>query len=239
MDLYAAPRLYAQLFGAREHDVALYRWLAQGLPEGEPVLELGVGSGRVALALAADGVPVIGVDRAVPMLEALASQARVLGVGDRLQTLHADIQALELPRRFSLISFPFNGLAHADDAAALHAVLSAVARHLAEGGVFAFDVLRLAPHHLDSEHHTPYFEHPETGVPCRVIERARYHAAIQRLEVSVELRPMRGSQPNEQWTLSLRLFEPPELTRALSAVGLRVTNQVDLGDSDALICKAK
>lgn len=237
--LYAAPALYAQLFGSRTHDVMLYRWLAQGLRPREPVLELGVGSGRVALALAQDGVRVTGVDRAGAMLQALESAAQGLGVAERLQTLHADVRSLALPQRFSLVLFPFNGLAHAADDEALSAMLSAAARHLAEGGVFAFDVLRLAPHHLsESEHHTPYFEHPSTGVPCRVIERSRFDAATRQLSIRIELRPMRGSQPPERWTLSLRLFESAELTNALTAVGLQVVNQVDLGDSDALICRA-
>lgn len=71
------------------------------LSGGEPVLELGIGTGRLALPLAARGIPVVGVDASQAMLDLLAAKpgsdtiATVLAdmaelpIGDKTETLNA------------------------------------------------------------------------------------------------------------------------------------------------------
>ena len=47
---------------------------------GGPVVELGVGTGRIAVPIACDGIPVIGVDSSRGMLEVARERARLAGV---------------------------------------------------------------------------------------------------------------------------------------------------------------
>lgn len=241
-ELYETPRFYARLFDQRVHDVALYRWLAQGV--AGPLLELGVGTGRVALPLLTDGHRVVGVERSAAMLDLLkqrlATQPPGSGVEGRLRLVEADARSLELAQRFPLILFPFNGLAHMHSPADLQQCLLRVSEHLAVGGVFAFDVLQIAAHHTQSSSHmTPYFEHPETQTPCKVIETLNFDAEMRRLSIQIELRPMRGDEAPSVHSLDLRFLSPQEIDDALAGAGLRRTNSVDLGDSLAIICRRR
>ncbi|HUQ16935.1 MAG TPA: methyltransferase domain-containing protein, partial [Candidatus Saccharimonadales bacterium] len=59
-------------------DVDWFRSVASGT--GGPVLELGCGTGRIAVALAADGHAVVGLDRSEAMLGRAAERARAAGV---------------------------------------------------------------------------------------------------------------------------------------------------------------
>jgi len=88
--LYRDPALFDQLYRRRKRDVAFYQQLA-ARARG-PVLELGVGSGRVAAALARAGIEVVGVDSMPSMLRAARERiarlpetaaARVTGRGRR------------------------------------------------------------------------------------------------------------------------------------------------------------
>ena len=87
-------------------DVAFYRRLAG--ETGGPVLDVGCGTGRVALPLAADGHDVVGVDLSAPMLR-IAEQRRqglAQDVAARLSLVQADMRTLSLGRRFPLIVTP-------------------------------------------------------------------------------------------------------------------------------------
>jgi len=73
---------------------------------GGPVLELGVGSGRVAVPLAKDGHEVVGIDRSAAMLKRAEQYARRSRVSMRL--VEADMRSFSLDRAFALITIPFN-----------------------------------------------------------------------------------------------------------------------------------
>jgi SAM-dependent methyltransferase len=73
------------------------------------VLELGVGTGRLACALATRGLTVWGVDASTAMLDRLAGK----GGGESVQTVLGDIEALDLPDaapEFGVVFAAFNTL---------------------------------------------------------------------------------------------------------------------------------
>jgi SAM-dependent methyltransferase len=92
--------------GAYDADMPLWRELAHRA--GGPVLDVGAGTGRVALRLAADGHAVTALDRDEGLLRELAARARAAGLG--IETVLADAAAFELPRRFRLIAVPMQTL---------------------------------------------------------------------------------------------------------------------------------
>jgi len=91
---------------ARFDDPAIdwFRGLAR--MTGGPMLELGVGSGRVAVPLAKDGHEVVGIDRSAAMLRRAEQYARRSRVTVRL--VEADMRSFSLDRAFALIAIPFN-----------------------------------------------------------------------------------------------------------------------------------
>ncbi len=234
-ELYRCPSFYQRLFEQRAHDVDFYRWLGQGQAE---VLELGAGTGRVSLTLLGDGVRVVALERAPEMLQLLERTAEGLGVRALLTPLLGDFRSFEHPARFQLAICPFNGFAHLHGAAELRSALASVARHLARGGALVCDLLRLEAHHEASTSHlTPYFEHPETGVPCRVLETLEFDAETRRLRISFQVTAMRGPERTDEHTLDLRFWSAEELAREGQSAGLLLSNRVDLGDVQAFVLR--
>ena len=102
---------------------------------GGPVLELGVGTGRVALPLQAAGVKVHGIDASTAMVERL----RVKPGGGDIDVTIEDFRDFSLTTRFHLVYVVFNtffGLLSQDDQVTS---FRAVARHLSPGGVFVME----------------------------------------------------------------------------------------------------
>jgi len=123
------------LFRSRSGDVDFYRGLAR--ETGGPVLELGCGTGRVLLPIARDGIACMGLDPSEAMLEELRSK----GPPDNLRLETGSMQDFDLgPDRFALIFSAFRAFQHLLTVEDQLACLAAVRRHLAPGGLFAFDV---------------------------------------------------------------------------------------------------
>jgi SAM-dependent methyltransferase len=123
-------------------DIAFYDRLAKAT--GGPVLELGCGTGRIALALAQAGLSVTGVDVSAGML-ALAQRKseRLAGAASRcLAFVEGDMARLELGRRFGMAFIAFRSFQHLLTVDEQRATLTGVRRHLRPDG-------RLALHLFD------------------------------------------------------------------------------------------
>jgi SAM-dependent methyltransferase len=117
-------------------DVDIYAGLATGRGE---VLELGAGTGRVAIALAERGFAVTGLDLAPAMLaQAEAKRAELaLEVQNRLRFVQGDLTALALGRRFDAVFATYFTLAHLPPASSWAKAMKGMARHLAPEGLIA------------------------------------------------------------------------------------------------------
>jgi ubiquinone/menaquinone biosynthesis C-methylase UbiE len=133
-------------------DVDFYVDLAQEA-EG-PLVELGIGNGRVAIPVAkATGRPVIGIDISPAMLE--QARARAAEAGVELDLHKSDMRELTLDEQAALIYCPFRALLHLPTWADRRRTFERVAASLRPGGrfswnAFAFDH-RIAAR-LDGQH---------------------------------------------------------------------------------------
>ncbi|MEV5378254.1 methyltransferase domain-containing protein [Streptomyces nondiastaticus] len=102
-----------------------------------PVLELGIGTGRVALPLAGRGLDVHGIERSGAMIR----QLRAKPGGDRIAITQGDFAdvPVPVPGRFSLVYAAGGTFLELPDREAKQRCLAAVAARLAPGGVFAVD----------------------------------------------------------------------------------------------------
>jgi SAM-dependent methyltransferase len=156
-------------------DIPFYVDLA--LHAGGPVLEVGVGSGRIAVATAVAGVPVVGVDSSPVMLELARERAARHGVA--LKLVEADMRDLPDLGTFALVTVPFRAFLHLRDDGERLAVLRALRERLRPGGTLAFDVFH--PDRIDiDETHDRWMER-EPGIG----ERAHWDEAGRRLVLSV------------------------------------------------------
>jgi len=144
--------------GAYGADLPLWRELAAATPG--PVLDVGAGTGRVALDLARLGHEVTALDREPALLAALAERAA--GQGMRVRTVVADAQGFLLEegeRAFGLVAVPMQTIQLLADRLAF---LRAARRHLAPRGLVA---LALADdlEGFDGEAGAPILPTPDTG----------------------------------------------------------------------------
>ncbi len=120
-------------------DLELYRALARRT--GGPILELGVGTGRLAIPLASEGYEVTGVDADPHMLErakrAWAADSRR---GGALELVEADLRDVSLDGRFGLVILALNTLLLVGDRDAQALGLRTMAAHLRPRGVAVVDI---------------------------------------------------------------------------------------------------
>jgi SAM-dependent methyltransferase len=119
------------------HDLVFFENFA--LHTGPPVLELGVGTGRVAEHLAQAGIAVTGIDASAAMLE--AARTRVTGAAARRLTLHqGDLREFELDQRFEMAFAAVNTFGHLITRADQIVALNTVWKHLNDGGLLILDL---------------------------------------------------------------------------------------------------
>jgi SAM-dependent methyltransferase len=102
-------------------------------PEAGSLLELGCGTGSMLDRLT--GVPSLtGLDRSPAMLAIAAAKV------PRAELVEADMASFSLGRRFDVVLCAFDSLNHLLNFDDWLSTFDAVAAHLAEGGLFVFDV---------------------------------------------------------------------------------------------------
>lgn len=123
--------------GGYSADLEAWERLAAGA--GGPLLELGSGTGRVALHLARRGHDVWAVDADPDLLAALGARAARDGL--RVHAVRADVRTLALGRRFDLILAPMQLIQMLDGEGSRRAALGRAAHHLAGAGRLAVAIV--------------------------------------------------------------------------------------------------
>ncbi len=247
---YSDAALYDHEYKRRRADVRFYRDLAARVLEGSgAILELGVGTGRVAIPLARDGYQVVGLDQSPAMLAGLAARRPRLPapVRERLDVRAGDLRTFSVGRRFPLIIAAFNVLEHLYTRVELDACLRAVRRHLAPGGCFAFDVqvpdLGWLLRDPSRRWARTRFTHPTTGRKYWYSTNHDYDPVSQIALIRIYYTPVDGG-PEEVVLLSQRKYFPAELEALVSFAGLRVVERTDFqggplgqqSESQVLLC---
>ena len=203
----AIARLYDPWSRGVVEDIGFY--VDEALASGGPVVELGVGTGRIAIPTAAAGVHVIGVDSSAGMLEVCAAEARKAGVAERLDLRLGDLRRPPVDERVPLVTCPFRAYLHlASDAERLEA-LAAARGLLRTGGRLVFDVFRPSQEDID-ETDGRWIER-EPGID----ERADWDTDRQTLTLSVR-------DAARETTMTLWWLEPERWNALLSEAGFVV-----------------
>ena len=235
---YRDAYYYDHAYKRRREDVNFYADLAEHM-EG-PVLELGVGTGRVACAVARRGVSIVGVDSMAPMVA--RAKERVGRLPRRYRPLvelrEGDLKTLRLRRRFPLVMAPFNVFMHLYTRRDVERGLETVRHHLARGGRFAFDVVMPAPEDLALDPERVYrgraFRHPVTGEMHDYAERFRYDPATQIQTITMYFTPRGRTGGTFETTLTHRHFFPAEIETLLHYAGFEVEAHYGGFDGEAL-----
>ena len=203
----AIARLYEPWSRSVTEDVAFY--VEEASDAEPPVVELGVGTGRITVPIAAASIQVIGVDSSPGMLEVCREQVEVAGVSDLVDLRLGDLRDPPVEGRFELVVCPFRTYLHLHDDEERLAALRAARDLLVDGGRLVFDVF--APGEDDiAETHGRWLER-EPGI----FERADWDRATRMLTLSV-----RG--PESETTMALAWLSAEEWRALLEQAGFEV-----------------
>ncbi len=150
-------------------DVPRYVELAK--QEKGPILELGCGTGRVAVPLAREDFDVTGVDFSEILLETFEENLTRVAPGsrERIRVVLQDMTNLDLSdQRFRMAIMAFNSLLCIPDFQAQRRVLLGVSRYLVDGGLLVLDLINPLLLPLEGDPNPiPFFtrRHPKTGYP--------------------------------------------------------------------------
>lgn len=163
--------------------VAALAGLARAGGASSAILELGIGTGRLALALVEQGLKVAGIEASAGMVEQLRKKPR----GDEIDVLLGDFATARVSGRFRVVVIAFNAIFAPPDRNAQIACFENAARHLAPGGCFVVEAFVLRPEQLSGDWsilpRSVEHEHVE-------LQLARYDPADSRIERTLlHLRP--------------------------------------------------
>jgi SAM-dependent methyltransferase len=231
---YKDGQYYDQAYRRRRHDVRFYTELAVG--SGGPVLELGVGTGRVALAIAKAGIEIVGVEPMTPMLDRACERLDQLprATRDRIELREGKLERLRLRRKFPLVIAPFNVWMHLYTREEIERGFATVRHHLEPGGCFAFDVLLPDPVSLARDPSKRYrggeVPHPRDAVRYRYSEYFSYDPVTQIETIMMDFEHPDDNRRSFCTPLSQRQFFPAELETLLHYNGFTVESHT--GDFD-------
>ncbi len=126
-------------------DLPFYLDLASS--QGQDVLELCCGSGRVLLPLARAGHRLVGLDASPHMLALARDKLNAAGpnVAERVRLALGDLRCFELEQRFGLALIAVKSFAYLTGRADQQRALERVAAHVRPGGLLALDLLQPTP----------------------------------------------------------------------------------------------
>jgi SAM-dependent methyltransferase len=145
------------------------------------VLELGCGTGRVLIPCARAGARITGLDRSPEMLDICRQrlQRETPDVAVRASLVEGDMRAFDLGRPFALVTIPFRPFQHLLTVEDQLACLTAVRKHLADGGRLIVDLFNPSLDGLaNREPGEEFGDEPEFATPDgrRVLRRMKVAA---------------------------------------------------------------
>jgi SAM-dependent methyltransferase len=203
----AIARLYDPWSRSVVEDVSFY--VEEARRAAPPIVELGVGTGRIAVPIACEGIRVIGVDSSPGMLEVCREHAQLAGVSGLVELHLGDLRAPPLSGSLELVLCPFRSYLHLHSDEERLQALGAARDLLAPGGRLIFDVFRPAPDDI-AETHGRWLEREP-----RIYERAEWDTEARTLTLSV-----RG--PSGETTMALAWLSHREWRELLARAGFEV-----------------
>lgn len=213
--------------GSYAADLPLWEELAQAA--GGPVLELGCGTGRVALHLACRGHEVIGLDSDPELIAALRERAEGLPV----EAVAADARAFSLSAPVDLVLAPMQFLQLLGDSQERLDCLRCIAACLRPGGVVAAALVEAMPEPDGSPPPLPDVREVDGWVYSSLPTEAALASGeirLRRLRQTVSPGGELSEEPNE---IRLRTFTTDQLEAEAAEAGLGANTRRTIAPTDA------
>jgi SAM-dependent methyltransferase len=155
-----------------------------------PVVELGVGTGRIAIPIARAGQDVIGVDTSGAMRTEGARKAAAEGVADKIRFVEDDMRTFVADPPVELVIIPFRGFLHMLTVEDQLAALDAIRRSLVPGGLLVLNIFLPDPELIVAQNgrkisHGEFVD--ERGRRCEMWGMPEYDVTTQMLRLRIGL----------------------------------------------------
>jgi SAM-dependent methyltransferase len=207
----------------------LHFYVEEYLRSPTPVVELGIGNGRIAIEAALQGKPIVGVDSSGAMLRLCRERAQLAGVTDRLTLIQGDFRDFELPELAQLITIPFHTIGHLLTLADKEAGLRHIYSQLAPGGRLVFDTFVFDPSYAQARNNVALlraeYVDTMTGQDVLLWTATRYHFSTQTMRIITwtdELDPQGNVEERKYRFLSFSWVEPEQIRALLSETGYQI-----------------
>lgn len=213
----------ARTLGRR--DVPFWRTVARRARG--PVLELGCGTGRIAVPLARAGVTLVGIDRSDAMLARARRRVARARLARRVRLIRGDIRQLPFPASsFSTVLAPYGVLQSLLRDRDLTAALASVHDVLEPGGAFGLELVADLP--AWEEYRKRVSLRGWRGRPGRsrvtLVETVRQDRARRLTIFDQEFIERRGRErQSRRFALAFRTLSVPQMVRRLEKAGFAVT----------------
>ena len=214
-------------------DVDFYVRRATGVPG--PIVELGVGTGRIAIPTALAGQRVVGVDISPGMLAEARRRSALAGVADSISFAEADMRAFVAEVPVHLVTIPFRTFLHMETTEDQLRCLSNVRRSLVPGGrlilnTFVPDPALIVAQDRKRNFHGEFTD--ERGRRCEIWVTPVYEIPTQMLDVGIVVEAYDGERlaDTTETELHLRMVYPREMEHLLARAGFDV--EAVYGDFD-------
>jgi SAM-dependent methyltransferase len=147
----AIAELYDPWSRSVVEDVTFYVEEARKAAPG-PVVELGVGTGRIAVPVASEGIAVVGIDSSEGMLDVCREQARLAGLERLIDLRVGDYREPPVEGPVPLVLCPFRAYLHLGSDEERLRALAAARALLAEDGTLVFDVFAPGREDIEETH---------------------------------------------------------------------------------------
>ncbi|MBD3377767.1 methyltransferase domain-containing protein [candidate division KSB1 bacterium] len=199
-------------YGNKKEDVDFYLDVANHY--GDPVLELGAGTGRISVELAQAGHHVIALDSSGPMLERLRSKIKDRDL--EIDTILGDMQDFELPHPVPLCIMPFRTFAHNLSLKDQLDTLYSIHDNLQPGAFVVFDLFVPLHHVLAKTEWSETFT-LENAVTCTSL--VRHDPVAQRLNIKNQYFKEDDDSPVGMAEYTYRYMFPSEVELLLHCTG--------------------
>ncbi|MBU6352108.1 MAG: class I SAM-dependent methyltransferase [Chloroflexi bacterium] len=210
------PETAAQYDGfVRGDEEAAAAFLAQ-LARGGRALEFAVGTGRIALVLAAQGIQVDGIELSAAMIERLRARPG----GDQIDVTVGDMSRVTTGKRYGLVYLVFNTLFNLLTAEDQICCFENAARHLNADGHFVVETA--LPHAWIAPGRADYVRAEAVDLDAVVLDVARYDPVTQLLEENHLRLTTNGITMTP---IVCRLITPGEMDLMARIAGLRLVER--------------
>ncbi len=199
------------------------------------ILELGCGTGRVLIPLAAHCAYILGVDISEAMLTICRRKLQAEGIPrDRAMITYADITALALGRQFDLIIAPFRVFQNLKTDEEVAGLFKTVRSHLSDGGSCILNVFRpflsreaMATRWVSEEENLLWETPTDDGRIACYDRRPRIDPERQIIYPDIVYRRYRGDALEDEviHKIALRYYYPDQFEELITAHGFKILNR--------------